>query len=109
METMTNRSAPTDLTDEEVIRRVLAGETAAFESIMRRYNQRLFRTARAIIKNDAEAEDVLQESYVRAFAHLREFEGRARLSTWLTKIVIHEAAARVRRQRRFEAMEDGDQ
>jgi RNA polymerase sigma-70 factor (ECF subfamily) len=108
METETKRALPTNLTDEEVRQRVLGGDTALFEVIMRRYNQRLFRAARAIIKNDAEAEDVLQESYMRAYAHLREFEGRARLSTWLTKIVIHEAAARIRRQRRFDSMEDGE-
>src|SRR5262245_56719592 len=97
-----------ELTDEQVAERVVAGDTALFEVLMRRYNQRLFRAARSIVKDDVEAEDVIQEAYVRAFAHLGAFEGRARLSTWLTKIVIHEASARLRRRRRFESMDDGD-
>ena len=87
------------LGDEEVVARVRAGEVALFEVIMRRYNQRLFRAARAIVRDDDEAEDVLQESYLQAFAHLDGFAGRSRLSTWLTRIVIHEAYRRVRRRR----------
>jgi RNA polymerase sigma-70 factor (ECF subfamily) len=99
----TESSPPSDLqpTDEEVIARVLAGETAIFEVLMRRYNQRLFRAARAVVRDDAEAEDVLQEAYVNAYTHLASFEGRAKISTWLTRIVIHEASARLRKQRRF--------
>jgi RNA polymerase sigma-70 factor, ECF subfamily len=58
------------------------------------------------VKDDAEAEDVLQEAYVRAYVHLGTFEGRARLSTWLTKIVIHEAGARLRRERRYTSLDD---
>jgi RNA polymerase sigma-70 factor (ECF subfamily) len=91
-----------ELSDTQIVERVVAGESALFEVVMRRYNQRLFRAARSIVKDDAEAEDVIQDAYVRAFAALGGFEGRARLSTWLTKIVIHEAAARLRHQRRFE-------
>ena len=64
---------------------------------MRRYNQRLFRVTRSIVTNDLEAEDIIQDAYVRAYEHLRQFEGRARFSTWLTKIAIYEAYARVRR------------
>jgi RNA polymerase sigma-70 factor (ECF subfamily) len=108
MDTLLAPRSPLELTDEQVIERVRAGDTQLFEVLMRRYNQRLFRAARAIVKNDVEAEDVIQEAYVRAFAHLGSFEGRARLSTWLTKIVIHEAAARLRLRRRFESMDDGD-
>lgn len=85
------------LTDEEVVRRVIAGEPALFEIIMRRYNRRLFRVTRSIVANDAEAEDIIQDAYVRAYEHLNQFEGRARFSTWLTKIAIYEAYARVRR------------
>ena len=67
------------LSDEEIVARVRCGETALFEVIMRRYNQRLYRAARAILRDDAEAEDVLQEAYVRAFTHLDQFAGRVGL------------------------------
>jgi RNA polymerase sigma-70 factor (ECF subfamily) len=97
-----------EASDEEVVARVRAGDTARFEILMRRYNQRLFRAARSIIKSDAEAEDVIQEAYVQAYAHLHEFEGRARFSTWLTKIAVHEALARVRQQSKFGSIPDGD-
>ena len=88
------------LSDEDVVERVLAGESALFEVVMRRYNQRLYRVARAILKNDGEAEDVMQQAYVEAYSHLGQFEGRARFSTWLTKIAVYEALARVRRRAR---------
>jgi RNA polymerase sigma-70 factor (ECF subfamily) len=94
------------LPDQDVIDRVLAGDLAAFEHVMRRYNQRIYRVVRAIVKNNAEAEDVMQEAYVNALTHLSDFAGRARFSTWLTRIAMHEAFARVRshqRQRSFEA------
>lgn len=93
------------MTDEEIVARVRAGDVRAFEHIMRRHNQRVFRAARAIVKDDAEAEDVMQDAYVRAFEHLDAFEGRARFSTWLTRIAVHEAFARARRARRFEPLE----
>ena len=85
------------LSDEEVVRRVINGERALFEILMRRYNQRLFRVTRSIVTNDLEAEDIIQDAYVRAYEHLSQFEGRARFSTWLTKIAIYEAYSRVRR------------
>jgi RNA polymerase sigma-70 factor, ECF subfamily len=91
------------LTDEQVVQRVLAGETALFEVLMRRHNQRLFRTARAIVRDAAEAEDVTQETYVRAFTQLSQFEHRALWSTWVTRIAVNEALARVRRRGRFVA------
>jgi RNA polymerase sigma-70 factor (ECF subfamily) len=93
------------LSDEEVVDRVRDGETALFEILMRRYNQRLYRVARSILGNDHEAEDVMQEAYVRAYAHLDQFAGRAKFSTWLTKIAVHEAFARLRRSGRLESME----
>lgn len=89
------------LRDEEVVARVLAGETELFEVLMRRHNQRLFRVARAIVRDDLEAEDVMQEAYVRAFAQLAQFEGRAQWSTWVTRIAVNEALARVRWRGRF--------
>jgi len=85
------------LTDDEVVRRVLAGDTALLEIIMRRYNQRLFRLVRSILNDDSQAEDVVQDAYVRAYEHLSQFEGRAKFSTWLTKIAVYEAYARLRR------------
>jgi RNA polymerase sigma-70 factor (ECF subfamily) len=93
-------------TDEEVVSRVLAGETALFEIVMRRYNQRLYRVARAILRDDDEAEDVMQDAYVRAYQHLEQFQGRARFSTWLTRIAIHESLSRLRRRGRWENLDD---
>jgi RNA polymerase sigma-70 factor (ECF subfamily) len=94
-------AAPTTLSDEEVVARVLAGDTSLFEILMRRYNQRLFRVARGILADDGEAEDVMQEAYVRAFRELAGFRGEARFSTWITRIACHEALARARKRRRL--------
>ena len=88
------------LPDEAVVARVLAGETALFEVLMRRHNPRVYRAVRAILGDDAEAEDVMQQAYVSAYTHLGQFAGNARFSTWLVKIAIHEAFARRRRQHR---------
>ena len=88
------------ITDEDVVERVRAGETALYEILMRRYNQRLYRVAFSILRNDGEAEDVMQEAYVNAYQHLNQFAGAAKFSTWLTKITVHEALGRVRRRRR---------
>ena len=97
--------------DDQIVSRVLAGETALYELLMRRYNQRLYRVARAILRDDSEAEDVMQDAYVRAFQHLASFEGRASFATWLTRIAVHEALARVRKRSRLESLdvsEDGN-
>jgi RNA polymerase sigma-70 factor (ECF subfamily) len=96
------------LLDEEIVERVLDGELSAFELIMRRYNQRLFRIARSIVGNDDETEDVLQDTYISAFEHLRQFAGRAKFSTWLTRIAIHAALARRTRRRRIHAVDFHD-
>lgn len=93
--------------DERVVEQVLAGETALYEILMRRYNQRLYRVVRAILRNDDETEDVMQDAYVRAYQHLDQFAGRAAFSTWLTRIAVHEALARLRRRNRFLPL-DGD-
>jgi RNA polymerase sigma-70 factor, ECF subfamily len=95
-------SGSSPLSDEEVLTRVLAGDTALYEVLMRRYNQRLFRIARSILRDDDEAEDVIQDTYVRAYASLHQFAGRAKFSTWLVKIAIHEASSRLRRRKRIE-------
>src|SRR2546425_5422425 len=88
------------LTDEEIVERILGGETALFELLMRRYNQRLYRVTRAIVGDEGEAEHVTQDAYMRALEHLDQFAGRARFSTWLTRIAVHEASARLRRRGR---------
>jgi RNA polymerase sigma-70 factor (ECF subfamily) len=93
-------------TDQDVIRQVLEGNTAMFELLMRRYNERVYRAARSIVRNEQEAEDVMQQAYVNAFTHLHQFNGAARFSTWLTRIAINEALARVRRKGRYEAFDD---
>lgn len=93
------------LGDEEIVRRVRDGETALFEVLMRRYNQRLFRMARAILKDESEAEDVMQQAYVNAYMHLGQFEERARFGTWLTRIAVNEALARLRRRGRLEEVD----
>jgi RNA polymerase sigma-70 factor, ECF subfamily len=92
--------------DEDIIRQVLEGNTAIFELLMRRYNERVYRAARSIVRDEQEAEDVMQEAYVNAFTHLRQFNGSAKFSTWLTRIAINESLARVRRQGRYEAFDD---
>jgi RNA polymerase sigma-70 factor (ECF subfamily) len=94
-----------DITNESLVRRVLEGDTALFEILMRRHNQRLYRIARGVLRDDAEAEDVMHDAYVKAYENLRQFEGRASFSTWLSRIAFHEALARVRKRTRFVAMD----
>jgi RNA polymerase sigma-70 factor (ECF subfamily) len=92
--------------DAETIQHVLDGNTAMFELLMRRYNERVYRAARSIVRDEQEAEDVMQQAYVNAFTHLRQFNGSAQFSTWLTKIAINEALARVRHRGRYETFDD---
>jgi len=94
--------------DEEVVSRVLAGETALFEILMRRHNQRIYRIVRGILDDDGEAEDVMQDAYVRAYQHLGQFEGRSTFVTWLTRIAMHEAFARVERLKRQTNLNDDE-
>ena len=101
------KSSP--LSDGEVVERVKAGDTALFEVLMRRYNQRVYRVARSILGNDTEAEDVMQEAYVRAFAHLDQFANRASFPTWLTKIAVYEALGRARRSSRHDPIDEGSE
>jgi RNA polymerase sigma-70 factor, ECF subfamily len=89
--------------DEEVVVEVLKGATDLFEVLMRRHNQRLFRVVRSIVADDGEAEDVMQDTYVHAYQHLAQFEGRAKFSTWLIRIAVRGALARVERRGRSEA------
>lgn len=94
-------SATPSLSDETIVERVKAGDLASFELLMRRYNQRLFRVARGILSDDHEAEDVVQETYVRAYERLSQFEGRAKFATWLTRIAVNEAITRRNKSRRL--------
>jgi RNA polymerase sigma-70 factor (ECF subfamily) len=92
------------LHDEEIAARVLAGESALFEVLMRRHNQRVYRAIRALIRDEAEVEDAMQQTYLSAYLHLAEFAGSARLSTWLVRIAVNEALGRLRRGRRLHAL-----
>jgi RNA polymerase sigma-70 factor (ECF subfamily) len=89
-----------DRSDAEIARRIAAGDRDEFRLLMRRYNQTLYRTARSILKDDAEAEDAVQEAYLLAYHAMDGFRGDARLSTWLVRIVANEAIGRLRKRTR---------
>ena len=91
--------APAAAAELELVRRALGRDEAAVRAIIKANNRRLYRLARGILRNDNEAEDVVQETYVRAFTHLAEFRGDSTLSTWLSRIAMNEALGRLRRQR----------
>lgn len=94
-----------ETSDEDVVKRVLAGQASLYEILIRRYNQRLYRLARSTLRNDGEEEDVMQEAYVRAYEHLNQFAGEAKFSTWLAKIAVYEALGRLRRRGRTEELD----
>src|SRR5687768_13095249 len=96
--TLEHASLPASATDAELVERAAKGDETAFERIMRKNNRLLFRTARSILKSDAEAEDALQEAYLRAWRALPKFRADSKLSTWLVRIVINEALGRQRRR-----------
>src|SRR6187200_1223722 len=85
--------------DADLVARALARDEAAIRGIMQANNRRLYRLARGILRNDAEAEDVVQETWVRAFTHLDGFRGESSFATWLSRIAMNEALGRLRRQR----------
>ncbi|MBU6458560.1 MAG: RNA polymerase sigma factor [Bradyrhizobium sp.] len=91
--------APTATADADLVRRAMARDEAAVRSIMQANNRRLYRLARGILRNDSEAEDVVQDTYARAFTHLDSFRGDSSLATWLSRIAMNEALGRLRRQR----------
>ena len=84
------------LDDATLVALARAGRREAFRQVMQRCNRRLFRVARGVVHDDAEAEDVVQAAYVSAFEHLGDFRGEASLATWLTRIVLNEANGRLR-------------
>jgi RNA polymerase sigma-70 factor (ECF subfamily) len=92
--------SPLKTADLELAGRIAHDDHDAFETLMRRNNSRLFRVARAVLKNDADAEDCLQEAYLQAYRNMASFQGTANLTTWLTRIVVNEALMRLRRDRR---------
>src|SRR5688572_2498527 len=96
------------LSDEAVVAQVLDGNLAMFEVLMRRHNERLYRAARAILKNASEAEDVMQQAYVNAYANLRQFDRRSSFTTWLTRIAVNEALARARKLGRYQSFDEDD-
>jgi RNA polymerase sigma-70 factor (ECF subfamily) len=101
---MTARALPQPpedaLTDVELARRIADRDVGAFEHLMRRNNRRLFRVARAILRSDQDAEDALQDAYLAAYRAIGNFRGGSALTTWLTRIVINEAYARLRKSAR---------
>src|SRR6185436_5412575 len=94
------RPAVDALDDLELAGRIASGDRDALQLMMRRHNQRLYLTARAILRDDAEAEDAVQEAYLLAYRSIGGFRGDAKLSTWLTRIVVNEAIARRRKRER---------
>jgi len=95
---------PAQLSDTQLARRIAQGDVHAFEQLMRAHNRTMFRTARAILRQDAEAEDAVQDAYLQAYRSIGSFRGDARLSTWLVRIVVNEALARRRKDARRAAI-----
>jgi len=96
------------LPDSDLVAHARAGDEMAVRILVQRHNRRLFRSARAVVGNDAEAEDVVQATYVQAFTRLDSFRGEAQLSTWLTRIALNEALGRIRRRRADVGLEEID-
>jgi RNA polymerase sigma-70 factor (ECF subfamily) len=103
------QGAPEAPPDAEVVRRVLAGEVALFELLVRRHNSRLHRAVRSVLRADAEVEDAMQQAYLRAFEALPRFAGESAFSTWLVRIGINEALGRIRRRERARTVEDREE
>jgi len=103
-QSLSRKATESRLADAELATRVAAHDEAALRTLMKRYNQRLFRTARAILRDDAEAEDVVQEAYMKAIAAMGDFRQEAALGTWLVRITVNEAIARLRQVRRSAAI-----
>lgn len=91
-------ATPAALPDSEIVDRVIGGERALFEILMRRHNQRIYRVVRAVLKDEHEVEDAMQQAYINAFVHLDQFERRSQFATWLTRIALNESFVRLRRR-----------
>jgi len=99
-------AVPAGLSDAEVVCRVLGGEPALFEVLMRRYNQRVFRAVRSVLRGDHESEDAMQQAWLDAYSHLGQYQGTASFSTWVTRIALNEALGRTGRRPRMEAIDE---
>jgi RNA polymerase sigma-70 factor (ECF subfamily) len=109
MSVLHSNQTMTDVTDEQLVRRIVDGDAALFEILMRRHNQRVYRAVRAVVRADEDAEDVMQQAYLNAYQGLGKFAGEAQFSTWLTRIAINEALGRRRKRiRSGEGMDDVD-
>lgn len=103
-----HRRQTSTLSDADLVPLAKMGDESAIRTIVQRHNQRLFRTARAVVRNDWEAEDVVQAAYTKAFTNLAAFRGEAQLSTWLTRITLNEALGRVRARKNTTGLEEID-
>ena len=100
---------PTAVSDEELVSRILAGEKHLFDTVVHRHHRRLLRVAISILRNEAEAEDVVQDAFLSAYQHLSQFAGRAKFSTWLSRIAMHRAFAVIAQNSRNVSLdEEGD-
>src|SRR5258707_11894197 len=99
-------ATPHGATETELATLLRAGHASAFVAVMRHNNQRLYRLARGVLRDEAEAEEAVQESYLRAFTHLDGFKGESTVATWLARIVLNEALGRLRRRRPTVAIDD---
>jgi RNA polymerase sigma-70 factor, ECF subfamily len=104
MNALTATKLDPKIADADLAREVAGGNHEAMRLLMRRHNQTLYRTARAILRDDAEAEDALQEAYLQAYRTIGSYRGEARLSTWLARVVANEALMRLRKQARRSAI-----
>jgi RNA polymerase sigma-70 factor, ECF subfamily len=100
MQTAQAASPRQELDDATLASRVFAGDAAAFERLMRRHNRRLYRLARSMLRNAADAEDALQDAYLAAYQAMGSYRGEASLATWLSRVVVNQCLARLRRQAR---------
>src|SRR5512137_2011093 len=92
--------------DAEIVHRVRTGDVALFEVLMRRHNPLIYRTIRAILRNETEVEDAMQQAYLSAYSHLGEFEGHSAFSTWLVRIAVNEALGRTRDAARLTVVDE---
>ena len=107
-QTETQGAGTNSWTDEEVVSRILAGQTELFELIVRRHSRKLHRVAIAVVRNEGDAEDVVQDAFCSAFQHLSQFAQRASFTTWLTRIALYRALAHLRSKRYEVPLEDGE-
>ena len=109
MNTALADSQKLQVSDEEIIKRVIAGEKRLYEAIMRRYNARLYRIGMSIVGNDTDVEEIMQVAYIKAYEHLHTFNHKSGFGTWLTRILINESLLHLKKSKRFKSMEANDE